>query len=315
MQLDPVIHVACNIDSNYVKYCAVMLTSLLDNNNDSRIHIHIISSCLDEGDMAVFRAIVTDKYGQQLSFHFPPENLLESCRVDEGGYISLATYYRVFLGSILPEEVKKVIYLDCDLVVNGSIAEFWQTDISDVSLGCVEDMWSGRPESYARLHYDYAFSYFNAGVLLINLERLRSTGFEQRAVEYLKEHVNELVLYDQDLLNALLHDDKKFVAHRWNVQDGFLRRRRAGRMPAESVARLEKELQHPVIVHYTGSKKPWHYKSQHPWKNLYFRYLDMTQWRGERPVMPFGYKMKLAIDRALCACGLKKHKYLKFHVL
>lgn len=315
MQLDPVIHVACNIDSNYVKYCAVMLTSLLDNNNDSRIHIHIISSCLDEGDMAVLRAIVTDKYGQQLSFHFPPENLLESCRVDEGGYISLATYYRVFLGSILPEEVKKVIYLDCDLVVNGSIAEFWQTDISDVSLGCVEDMWSGRPESYARLHYDYAFSYFNAGVLLINLERLRSTGFEQRAVEYLKEHVNELVLYDQDLLNALLHDDKKFVAHRWNVQDGFLRRRRAGRMPAESVARLEKELQHPVIVHYTGSKKPWHYKSQHPWKNLYFRYLDMTQWRGERPVMPFGYKMKLAIDRALCACGLKKHKYLKFHVL
>ena len=315
MQLDPVIHVACNIDSNYVKYCAVMLTSLLDNNNDSRIHIHIISSCLDEGDMAVLRAIVTDKYGQQLSFHFPPENLLESCRVDEGGYISLATYYRVFLGSILPEEVKKVIYLDCDLVVNGSIAEFWQTDISDVSLGCVEDMWSGRPESYARLNYDYAFSYFNAGVLLINLERLRSTGFEQRAVEYLKEHVNELVLYDQDLLNALLHDDKKFVAHRWNVQDGFLRRRRAGRMPAESVARLEKELLHPVIVHYTGSKKPWHYKSQHPWKNLYFRYLDMTQWRGERPVMPFGYKMKLAIDRALCACGLKKHKYLKFHVL
>lgn len=315
MQLDPVIHVACNIDSNYVKYCAVMLTSLLDNNNDSRIHIHIISSCLDEGDMAVLRAIVTDKYGQQLSFHFPPENLLESCRVDEGGYISLATYYRVFLGSILPEEVKKVIYLDCDLVVNGSIAEFWQTDISDVSLGCVEDMWSGRPESYTRLHYDYAFSYFNAGVLLINLERLRSTGFEQRAVEYLKEHVNELVLYDQDLLNALLHDDKKFVAHRWNVQDGFLRRRRAGRMPAESVARLEKELLHPVIVHYTGSKKPWHYKSQHPWKNLYFRYLDMTQWRGERPVMPFGYKMKLAIDRALCACGLKKHKYLKFQVL
>ncbi len=312
MNQDPVIHVACNIDSNYVKYCAVMLTSLLENNRDSWFLIHIISSGLEERDMAVIRSVVIDKYGQQLSFHVAPETLLESCKVDEAGYISLATYYRVFLGSILPEDVKKVIYLDCDLVVNGSITEFWNTDISEVSLGCVEDMWSGRPESYARLHYDSRFSYFNAGVLLVNLERLRSIGFEQLAVEYLKKHVDELVLYDQDLLNALLHDDKKFVAHRWNVQDGFLRRRRAGRMPSESVARLEKEFLHPIIIHYTGSKKPWHYKSQHPWKNLYFRYLDMTQWSGERPVMPLGYKMKLAIDRALCACGLKKQKYLKF---
>ena len=47
-------------------------------------------------------------------------------------------------------------------------------------------------------------------------------------------------MYDQDLLNALLHDDKRFVPHRWNVQDGFLRRRRAERMPADSVRMLEK---------------------------------------------------------------------------
>ncbi|MDE6457991.1 MAG: hypothetical protein K2L31_05255 [Muribaculum sp.] len=83
MNQDPVIHVACNIDSNYVKYCAVMLTSLLENNRDSWFWIHIISSGLEERDMAVIRSVVIDKYGQQLSFHVAPETLLESCKVDE----------------------------------------------------------------------------------------------------------------------------------------------------------------------------------------------------------------------------------------
>lgn len=312
---DNIIHVACNIDGNYVKYCAVMLTSLLENNRDSAIHVHVISSGLGDTDMATLSDIVKGKYGQTLSFHFPPASLLEDCRVADGSYISVATYYRVFLGSILPEDVSKVIYLDCDLVVNGSIKEFWNTDISDVSLGCVEDMWSGRPESYRRLSYSSEYSYFNAGVLLVNLDRLRKTGFDARAMEYLRENSERLVLYDQDLLNALLHDDKKFVPYRWNVQDGFLRRRRAERMPAESVSGLEKELLNPVIIHYTGSKKPWHYKSVHPWKNLYFRYLDMTQWKGERPVMKFGYRVKLAIDGVLRACGIMKPKYLKFPTL
>lgn len=307
-----IIHVACCIDNNYVKYCTVMLTSLLENNKDSDIMVHIIAESLNDDARSVLESAVEEKYGQRLQFHFPAKELLADCKVDDEGYISIATYYRIFLGSILGDDVTKVIYLDCDLVVNGAIKDFWATDISDVSVGCVEDMWSGRPESYARLHFSSEYLYFNAGVLLLNLEKMRADGFEKRAIDYLRLHVSELVLYDQDLLNALLHDDKKFIAHRWNVQDGFLRRRRVERMPADSLVKLEHELQHPVIIHYTGSKKPWHYKSQHPWKGLYFRYLDMTKWRGERPVMPLGYKLKLMTDALFRSCGLMKQKYLKF---
>ena len=52
------IHVACNIDSNYVKYCAVMLTSLLENNSDSCVHVHVIAASLPEGDQRVLRGVV-----------------------------------------------------------------------------------------------------------------------------------------------------------------------------------------------------------------------------------------------------------------
>lgn len=306
------IDIACNIDRNYVKYCGVMLTSLLENNRDSQFHIHIIASELPESGCRALREIVEGKYGQTLSFYFPDESKLAECSVREHSYISLATYYRVFMGSILPATVGKVLYLDCDLVVNGNISELWQTDISSVSVAAVEDMFSNVDEYYGRLQYPRSFSYFNAGVMLVNLDRFRATQLEQRALDFLRNHPDRLKYYDQDLLNTLVHDDKMLLPHRWNVQDGFLRRRRSERMPAASIERLKKELEKPVIIHYTGSKKPWHYKSQHPWRNVYFRYLDMTQWKGGRPVMPFGYRVKLAADAVLRTFGLMKRKYLKF---
>lgn len=311
MNTDDTIHVACNIDDNYVKYCAVMLTSLLENNRDSAIHVHVIADGLADSSRRDIEDVVVGQYGQQLSFHTPDPELLKDCRVKDGSYISLATYYRIFLGSILPADIHKVIYLDCDIIVDGPIRDLWNEDISDVMVGAVEDMLCALPDNYERLHYSDKASYFNAGVLLVNLDRMRNSGFEKRALGYLKEHVDEFLYYDQDLLNAMLHDDKRFLPFRWNVQDGFLRRRRIERLWPDSLERLLPELRHPVIIHYVGKKKPWHYKSLHPWKDRYFHYLDMTRWAGERPAMPLGYRIKLGIDSLLRACHLMKIKYLK----
>ena len=122
--------------------------------------------------------------------------------------------------------------------------------------------------------------------------------------------MSELVFNDQDVLNALLHDKKLFLPFRYNVQDGFLRRKR--RIRPEAIPDLEKELLHPVIVHYTGGKKPWQYKSRHPYKGLYFHYLDMTPWKGERPDVPFLYKVKRMVDRLLYVLQLAKPKYRKY---
>lgn len=308
---DSIMHVACNIDDSYTKYCIVMLTSLLHNNQESPIHVHILASSLNEDSRRDIERVVTGKYDQQLTFHFLDKNLLKECKDRDNSYISIAAFYRIFLSSILPADVHKVLYLDCDLIVDGSLRDLWNEDISDVTVAAVEDMWCARPESYQRLHYDSNYSYFNSGVMLINLDRMRSTGFENRAITYLNEHVDELALYDQDLLNALLYDDKRLLPFRWNVQDGFLRRRRSERMFPASIEVLKKELHNPVIIHYVGSKKPWHYKSQHPWRDRYFHYLDMTRWTGERPITPIAYRIKLFIDKVLRACGLMKIKYLK----
>lgn len=305
-------HVTVNIDSNYVKYCTVMLTSLFENNGGENFHIHIIGPHLTGDERHKLQGVVEGKYGQACSFYSPDDKLLNMCRMDPSCYISIATYYRVFLDRILPANIDKVIYLDCDIIVNGSIKKLWEQDISGVSVGAVFDMSCGVASYYERLHYAPEHGYFNAGVLLINLDNLRKDNFSARASDFLEQHAPELAFYDQDLLNALLHTDKKMLPLRWNVQHGFLRRNRASRMTSESLRDIESEINETVIVHYTGSKKPWQYKSQHPWRKLYFKYLDMTEYRGERPNAPASYRMLSGINKLLELLRLRKRRYFNY---
>ena len=81
-------------------------------------------------------------------------------------------------------------------------------------------MWSGREEIYTRLHYPSSDSYFNSGVLLVNLDYWREEGLMSKALDYISKNGSKLVFYDQDVLNALLHDCKLFLPFRYNVQDG-----------------------------------------------------------------------------------------------
>ena len=301
------IHIACNIDDAYLKYCIVMLTSLFENNRDESFRIHIIAASLTYESRKKLRLWVEGRYKQELCIYEAGEKMLKGCAIYGDSHISMATYYRIFLESILPEDVSKVLYLDCDLIVNGPVNACWHTDISRYAIGCVEDMWSGKTDNYERLSYDASFSYFNAGVLLVNLNHWREMKFQNKAMQYIPGHIDKLVFNDQDVLNALLYDKKQFLPFRYNVQDGFLRRKR--RIRPTSIPLLDEELKHPVIIHYTGGKKPWQYKSQHPYKNLYFRYLDLTEWKGERPQVPFSYRIKQAIDKVLYALRLAKPKY------
>ena len=254
------IHIACNIDTSYVKYCIVMLTSLFENNQNVSFHIHVIAGELSAEARSLLYDWIEKHYSQTLTIYEAGEDLLKGCMIYGDSHISLATYYRIFLETILPQNLQKVIYLDCDLVVNGSILDFWNTDIKEVAVGCIEDMWSGKSDNYTRLHYNASFSYFNAGVLLVNLDYWRNIGFQQKAVKYISQHVNELIFNDQDVLNALLYDCKSFLPFR---------------------------------------------------KGLYFHYLDLTPWKGERPVVPFSYKMKRVFDQLLYFMRLARPKYRK----
>lgn len=301
--------IVCNIDNNYVKYCIVMLTSLFENNKWEKHTIHIISYELSTKSQDVLSEWIEKKYGNEVIYYMVDSDFLKNYPIKEN-HISLVGYYRLFLENLLPEKISRVLYLDCDLVITGSLKEIWETDISNYAVGCIEDMWSGKANNYVRLNYDASFSYFNSGVLLINVDYWRKIGFEKKAIQFIIDHAKELVFFDQDILNALLYDQKKLLPLKYNLQDGFYRVKQ--RMNRHTIEELDKAIEQPIVIHYTGGKKPWNYMSAHPYKNAYFKYLDLTDWQGERPKVPFSYLIHNIIMQLFYFLHLAPRKYRKF---
>ncbi len=283
------IHIAFNIDSNYVRHCAVTLVSIFENNKEETISIHVIARGLSDEDKGILTQL-TKGYNNSIFFYEPDMKLLEGFSIRKfSKRISMATYYRCILSRLLPENIDKLIYLDCDIVVLGSIRPFWDTSLEGVGVAAVEDMGCREPQRYEILKYPMEYSYFNAGVLLINLAYWRKHDLATACIDYFHKYPERILFNDQDLLNSVLYKDKKLIDLRWNVQDAFYRNPK--QLDDEWKKKYANVLRHPVILHYTN-RKPWEYDSQHPLRNEYFKYLDLTPWKGERILNNPIYRLK-----------------------
>ena len=306
--MDKIINIALNIDSKYVVPCCTMLCSIFENNKNKKFCIHIISEDLNDCVISDIEELVESKYNQELFFYTIDSKSLNNFPQYKNSHISQAANCRLFIADILPSEVTKVLYLDCDLIVDSSLESLWETDMSDHPVAVVEDMWSGKDDNYVRLNYKKEYGYFNSGVMLINLAWWREKCISKVCIEYMREHDN-LKFVDQDILNGLLHDRRELLPLRWNVQDGFLRRK--PKIRKLNIESLKSEIKNPAIIHFTGSRKPWDYDCLNPYRERYFHYLDMTKWKGTRPIMPIKFKLKLLLDNVLYFFYLKPHKYIK----
>ena len=301
-------NIVLNTDSQYVVHCCTMLSSLFENNINSKFNIHVISGGLTGPFINDIRNLVEEKYSQKLYLYIIDSEKLNYFPKYTNSHISQAANYRLFVDKILPSDIDKVLYLDCDLIVTKSLAPLWHIDISDCPIGAVEDMWSGKDDNYIRLGYDKKYGYFNSGVLLINLKWWRENNICDKFIEYLKCHDN-LKFVDQDILNGMFYSSRKLIPFKWNVQDGFLRRK--PKIRKSCIPTLQNEIKSPAIIHYTGSRKPWDYDCINPYKESYFKYLDMTKWKHTRPYMPLKFKFKLMLDKVLYFLYLKPRKYIK----
>lgn len=300
------IHVACNIDSNYVKHCAVTLVSLFENNKEP-ISVHILANGLTVEEQKILIHLA-EKYDNKVFFYAPDDNLLKGFTIRKfSKRISMATYYRCILADILPKNIDRLLYIDCDIVILGNISDFWNTPLDGIGVAAVEDIGCGEKERYEILKYPMEDSYFNAGVLMINLRYWREQQVGRACIDYFHDYPERILFNDQDLLNSILHKSKVLVDLRWNVQDGFYRNPK--NITQEWRTKYEYVLKNPVILHYTN-RKPWDYDSQHPLREEYFKYLDMTPWKGDRPSHSIINRCKRFFKLLPFHLGIRKAKYV-----
>ena len=282
--------IACSTDRNYLKYCITMLLSLFDHHRGEEVCIHLLSNGLHAEDTEKVRR-VTERFHAQLKVYDLDESLLSTFTQGQS-YITSTTYARLFLPEILPAEITKVIYLDCDLLVLDTLTPLWDMPLESChELAVVEDSCSANPSHYERLQLPDGHRYFNAGVLLINLFRWRERGFTRLALELLGTTPLPLLYADQDVLNILCTGRTYYLPFRYNLQEPMLRRH-LPEMSDDARKDVVKELSSPVVVHFTYTLKPWLYTSFHPYRGHFYHYFDQTEWKGERPTPSWSERIR-----------------------
>ncbi|GHU98464.1 glycosyl transferase [Clostridia bacterium] len=271
-------------DDNYAPLLAVALRSLCSQASDAYDYrIHILCENLNDENKRIFA-----EYGKG-RFRVFITDMTERIAARAGqmhtrDYYSKTTYFRVYIPNMFPE-YKKAIYLDCDIALNADISEFYRFDIGDNYVGAVTceavdttPVFTEYAEKYLGMNLPM---YFNAGVLLMNLEVLRNVKFEDRFFDILSK-VKFEVAQDQDYLNVLCKSKVVFLPKVWNKIP----------IPIEGITS-----ENVKLAHYNLALRPWRYDGV-LFGDLFWKHAEKTAVYGKLKEMKRNFSERdAAYDR------------------
>ena len=267
-------------DNNFVQHCCVTMTSILRHNKD--VVFYLFTEGLTENNVRLLTHHV-ERMGGDLKICIMDSSIVSRFPMPktQSSHISIATYYRLFSELALPKDADRLIYLDCDIIVRGDLSDLYHADIDDCAIAAVyqHNEWGIANKTFERLEIPVEYGYFNAGVLLINLDYWRKNDVTNRLLDYIRDNYSKIRAHDQDTLNAVLYKETKALDYKWNFLPVFLNPSKVT-FPQKVDYSFKKD---PVIVHFVNRPKPWEYYSDHPYTNEYFQYLDLTPFKGWKP--------------------------------
>lgn len=188
-------------------------------------------------------------------------------------------YYRLLAAQLLPEGLHRVLYLDPDTLVINPLRPLWETDLGGNIFAAASH--KGKTELVSginQVRLGTESKYFNSGVLLIDLDAARREVVPGEIFAYVERHARELVLPDQDVLNALYGertlelDDAVWNYDARNFNTYLLR--------SGGECGLDWVLGHTAILHFCGKTKPWQPGYLHRFGALYKHYIQLTRLTG-----------------------------------
>jgi lipopolysaccharide biosynthesis glycosyltransferase len=274
------IPVICAADDKYSMQLGVMVASVLDNlSKDRFLQLYVIDGNISEDNKRKISKIIGSR--GSIVYLYPKEEMLHGVKIS--GHISIATYYRLLIPDLLPN-LSKILYLDCDLVVNRNIVDLWEKDVEECFLRAVPEMsmptFSEGIVGYEKLGYSGNEMYFNAGVLLINLQKWREQKVSEAAIRHIQEHIDDIRYWDQDGLNIALSNQWIPLEPIWN-RTSHIHHYKSWQQSPFNEDIYKTLMQNPAIAHFTTKFKPWN-SYNHPDKRMFYRYLDKTSWAGWR---------------------------------
>lgn len=273
------LNVLYSTDENYSRHCGASLYSLLDNNKKiSEINIYIVENNLSKETKEKFFRL-SQKFNRNLKF-IEIESLCG--KFVKNNDFPQSAYCRLFAEKI-DDSIGKILYLDCDTIINDSLEELWNTNIDDYYIAAVQD--SIQSFNVKLIGLSKADRYINSGVLLINLKKWRDINITNMFIKCMEEYNGKVPHHDQGVLNIVCNRKILYLHPKYNYMPEMLC------MTAKQLKKIykmknfydEKELKEakekPCIIHFITKwyNRPWFKSCTHPLKEKYIQYLNKTE--------------------------------------
>jgi lipopolysaccharide biosynthesis glycosyltransferase len=279
------IHLLLAADARYGRYAGIAIASVLASNPRQRFLVHLFSNGIRRSDLRKLRHLL-NRAGGELTVYDVVGKLAASRPPPARGHLNATAYARLMMGELLPATVRRVIYLDCDVICTGELWPLWQLADSVAVLGAVFDRTGERWKALLGLSLEA--QYFNSGVLIVNLDGWRQRDAASRIVKWIAANPAKATLADQDAINACLQGEITPLPECWNLQIG----QDSGPLPAE-------RLKDGVLLHYTGEHKPWRFRFAGLGAEIFLRHKRRSPWRFALPAFRLSYRLKKSLNKRL----------------
>jgi len=253
-------------DDSYAPYIGTCLHSILENSSARYVFYILVPAQFTQAGKQLLQKLTRLYPNCRLKFI----NMGESFRElkQKIAHIAYPTYYRLLIAEKFPE-IEKCIYLDADTIICGDLAGLYNQNISGYYLGAVKAPYvylePGGPAFLRSIGLRGTGSYFNAGVLLMNLREIRA---DRLTAVFLKLTERRLPTQDQDILNIACRDKVKLLDFKYNCMTKYFPEREK-LYTLFSRKQIEAAYREPVIIHYCDSAKPWHFPlTGHFWLSI-----------------------------------------------
>ena len=204
--------------------------------------------------------------------------------------------------------------MDCDIICTGNIKDLFNEDLGLNVFGMVGDVYYDDVRPYNRLNFEKMYNYYNAGVILINMDLYRKENYMQKLINYVLENPERCIFHDQDAINYILRGKIKKLDWSYNIQRKFwyvpywLDLKRLPRkcygfdcIKRENWKDIFNSVNNPKLVHFTEKEKPWKVDCSVPytkvWKFFFYNYAGGSEKDLEKTyVSPLG-KIKRLVKK------------------
>ncbi|HEP1785961.1 glycosyltransferase [Streptococcus suis] len=233
-------HIAFSATDSYADYLGTTIYSIIQHHPNQELHFYVLTKWMSDHSRFKLNRLTSQLV--TISFIEIDSTSFDHLPLKEG--ISLETYFRILLPSQLAE-LDRVLYLDCDILVNGSLKEIWESDLSHHYLAGVNelDMLHSNAEYRQKIGFTPQDIYVNAGVLLFNLELMRQDKIEEFLFAKAQEIKNYIEYQDQDIINIGLKGQILNLEAKYNMT--------AYQRKVKHIS-----LEEAVIIHFNWHK-PW----------------------------------------------------------